>query len=338
MNPKPFDLDNLKDLNEDIKEIDPTVPYCKFCEKETTLRLSGDEYVCKYCGFVFEEKTIYSECSSVKLHATEDQPLYDNTPNVADYKNNFGKSVNSNLIKSLKRTIQKTKLNTSYSRSKMKGLYEIERLSNVLDLNKQTEIKITEKFLEFNKKSVFKNKNMHSCIAALTSIICNRTQVPLSITEILKQTSVPKTKFNMDFFYLMHLFETPGPTCAPTRAHLKKYLSFISSWDQEQIFNETLKEILDKTKVLDKEGREGIVGVASIIYILLKYYQYPFCDVMLKHLIINRLTIKNAWKLMVQEYPELEIYTMPSRRRKNLDDIQNNDSTISENVELEPEI
>ena len=324
-----LDLNDLKNFeeenNENIRDKDSKEPFCEFCNKNTKFRISGNEYVCNDCGFVFEDREGFVETSSVKLHATEDQSLYDNTPNIAEYRDNFGKNIDYNLVKSLKRTIQKTKVNSSCSRSKMKGLYEIERLGNVLDLNKQTENKIIEQFLYFNKKSVFKNKNMHSCIAALTSIICNRTGIPLSITEILKYTSVTKTKFNMDFFYLMHLFDTPGPTCAPIRAHLKKYLSFISPWQNEKQFYTTLNLALDKTEVLEKEGREGIVGVASIIYMLLKYYAYPYCDVMLKHLIINRLTIKNAWKLITQQFPELSLYTVNSKKKKRSDktDLEN---------------
>ena len=283
--------------------------FCIFCQKEQLMKVE-QQYLCTICGCVVDQKNDWSNGVSAQANTSVEHLLYDMTPGIAKYKDHSGKSINYSIASSLKRTIQRTKSNTTFNRTRLKGLLEIERLSKLLDVPPTIENQIIDKFIEFNSKGYLRNKNTYSCVAALYSIIANRNNVPLSIIQILKNSVVSKKKFNSDYFFLLHLFEKAGPTSASIDTHLSKFLSYVelAKWSQKELFLKALDQCIQITDLYSQIGREGIVCAGTLVYMLLKYYQYDYCEQALKLIFINRLTIKNCWRNLLIRHPILEKY------------------------------
>lgn len=298
----PTDLSNIKRTPESIT--------CSFCSKKSKPIFSDGELLCAKCGLVLENNLDWTSSYIGQNNTSVDHSVYDSAPTIVQYKDSAGKNVNLNLANSLKRTMQRTRVNTTYDRTKLKGLLEIDRLTHLLDLPAQIESIVIKVFLDFNKKGYFRNKNTYSCIAALIVIIANKHNIPLALVEILKLVVVPKRKFNQDYFYLYHLFETAGPTSASVDMHLKKYLSYVKPWNGYTEFKIALDLCIEQTNLYAKIGRSAIVNSGTLIYMLLKYYEYPNTEDLLKQLVINRLTLKNCWKTLLLNYPSLVPYNI----------------------------
>ena len=288
-------------VNSDLK----TCPFCN--QKRKTTNIDG-QLLCTVCGCVIEKNLSWAPSYMSQLNSTSEHPYYDSSPTISNYKDSGGKLINYAVANSLKRTLQRNKINTTHDRTKLKGLLEIERLSRLLDLPTSIENAVTDKFVEFNRAGYLRNKNTYSCVAALFAIICNRANVPVAMVEILKLTVVTKKKFNQDYFYLYHLFDKASPTSANIDMHLNKYLSYVRDWPQKAKFLNTVLQCAELIGLYSKVGRSGIVHSGTLVYIFLKYYNYSSCEEVLKLLIINRLTLKNCWKNLCLDYPELKIY------------------------------
>lgn len=292
-----------------IKHI-PELITCSFCNKESRPTFNDGELLCAKCGFVLENNLDWTSSYIGQNNTSVDHSVYDSAPTIVQYKDSAGKNVNLNLANSLKRTMQRTRVNTTYDRTKLKGLLEIDRLVHLLDLPNQIETIVIKVFLDFNKKGYFRNKNTYSCVAALIVIIANKYNIPLALVEILKLVVVPKRKFNQDYFYLYHLFETAGPTSASVDMHLKKYLSYVKPWAKSKEFKLALDLCVEQTNLYAKIGRSAIVNSGTLIYMLLKFYEYPHTEDLLKQLVINRLTLKNCWKTLLLNHTLLLKYNI----------------------------
>lgn len=294
-------------------ELTSNLVTCKFCNSTGKPTFSEGELLCSSCGYVLETNLDWTTSYVGQTNTSVEHSVYDTAPTIVQYKDSAGKNVNLNLANSLKRTMQRTRVNTTYDRTKLKGLLEIDRLVHLLDLPAHIESMVIKLFLDFNKKGYFRNKNTYSCVAALIVIIANRYNIPLALVEILKLIVVPKRKFNQDYFYLYHLFETAGPTSASVDMHLKKYLSYIKPWPNLKQFKKELDVCVELTNLYAKVGRSAIVNSGTLIYMLLKYFEYPFCEDLLKQLVINRLTLKNCWKTLLINYPQLSKYNIQTQ-------------------------
>ena len=284
--------------------------YCKLCEKENPYLIEDCEKLCTVCGLVIEKEIEWVQSFDYQSNSTQiDQTqLYDTRPGIKNYKDHGGKKVNYEMANSLKRTIQRTKTNNTIERTKFKGILECERIVRLLDLPAHIESQILKKFLQFNKAGHLKNKNTYSCIAGLIYITCNKNNIPLSLNELLKNSVVNKKKFNADYFYLYHLYESAGPTSAKVEAHLKKYLSNVISWSNYDKFCEELDQCVKVVDLHSKFGRQGMVTSGTLIYALLRHYKYPHIENVLSQLNINRLTLKNCWKNLLEQHSYLRQY------------------------------
>ena len=283
--------------------------YCTFCKEEREIILLEDQYVCKLCGFVVEKKINWVHGYEAQSNSTMETSLYDGRPTISLSKDNMGKKINLKMASSLLKTLQRTRVNTTCGRNRLKGLLEIERLSKLLDISPYIQNIIIEKYVEFNDKGFLKNKNIYSCVAGLLSIIVNIHDIPIPVSEILKNSVISKKKFNQDYFYLFHLFDKASPTSAKMETHISKYISYVKDWPEYESFKKILDEALQVTQVKLKIGREGIVITGTLIYVLLKHFKYPYLEEILNLLLLNRLTLKNCWNTLVQEHPYLKVYS-----------------------------
>ena len=294
--------------NEISTPISSQLIICKFCNKNSKPVFIQGELLCPNCGLVQDYNLDWASNYIAQSNSSVDHAMYDSNPTILQYKDSSGKNVNYYFANSLKRTMQRTRVNTTYDRTKLKGMIEIDRLVKLLDLPPTIESSVIKTFLDFNKKGYFRNKNTYSCVAALIVIISNKNNIPLALVEILKLIVVPKRKFNQDYFYLYHLFETAGPTSASVDKHLQKYISYVKDWPHYKEFRVALDFCVEHTNLHSKVGRSAIVNSGTIIYMLLKFFKYAYTEQVLKQLVINRLTLKNCWKNLIQEYPELKKY------------------------------
>lgn len=282
--------------------------FCKFCNKNTKTSILDQDLICAICGFVVEQNINMLQSQTIGDNSTLVDNTNDYSPSIAESKDYGGNYVNFNLVNSLKRTIQRSRSNTTYNRARLKGILELERIVKVMDLPVQLEEKVTSEFLRFNKEGVFRNRNIYSCIAVLISIVASSMDIPLSLTEILNNSLTTKKKFNNDYFYIYHLYDQAKPTSAKIESHYQKYLSYVQQWENYDFFEKDIKKIIEKIDLFSNSGREGIVTSGTLIYVLLRYFKYPYLENILKTIVINRLTLKNCWKKLIKEYSFLKKY------------------------------
>lgn len=279
--------------------------FCGFFEE----RFDGQDLICVKCGFVRKQNFN----SDIEL-----TPCFDTTSSIVDNgKNNFnlpsekdggGSYVNTKLLNFLKKSLQKNKRNTTCCRTRIKGLLELQRICKVMQIDSTLQRSTANLFELYNKKGFLKNRNVYSCVAVLLAISAGQLDMPYSLVEILKNSLVSKKKFNTDYFALYHMQQKASPMTARTQTYYRKFVSYVKKWANYEEFMKSLDELVEKLLVFKKVGREGIVQSGTLIYMLLKYYDYPYIDFLLKELLINRLTLKNCWNKLKEKHEFLSKY------------------------------
>jgi transcription initiation factor TFIIIB Brf1 subunit/transcription initiation factor TFIIB len=288
------------------------VLYCPFCKTQRQTKKSDKQVLCDKCSCVLQQEKEYLECEQIKEIDTSTQSeskafnlgLPTTSSNLgSDYT---GKPTSSHLSTLLKRTALRANSCSTLEKNRFKGSLEIARICKALGVPEKMQSKIHQYYTEFSNSGKLRNRNIHSCALSLIVIVCNFNNVPLSISEALKQSGVSRKKFNKDYFYLYYLFEKAGPTSAEAEAHLKKCMSYVmDSWVRKAEFVKTLEKIVRVIDFHSLEGREAIVVAGSLCYHLLKYYGYPHIDKFLKSIVVNRLTLKNKWDILLVDHPFL---------------------------------
>jgi len=237
-----------------------------------------------------------------------------NTGSNLNKKDYAGKKVNSMVYNDLKKVMQKTKVSNTISRTKYKATLEIQRICKLLDLPQQVIEECIKEYSWFNERNKLRNRNVYSCVCCIVSIVCARNEFPISVGEILKCSVITKRKFNSDYFYIAHLYESAPITTARKSQYLQKYLNNVErSWTNYQSFKKKLTEISTKIGLFQIFGREGIVYSGTLVYYLLRYYKYQKKDLLLKIIITNRLTLKNCWTNFLSTHPQYCYMDAPTK-------------------------
>jgi len=299
-------LDEVKETNsnpKDPKELTPNksadlnTVLCPFCGTQTQLIYSFQEKSCKYCGYIFEDfKYIEKTAKNVTQYCSANSVDYDCILSTNTRTLTKRSKQNKQHEQNLKKTLQKGRRSSTYGRTKLKGLVELERMCRLLDLPLEIAKQVKEQFSLYNRRGLLRNRNIFSVIAGLITITANKVKLPLSLVEILKDAGITKKKFNTDYFYLYHLGLAAAPTCTESPAHLKKYISFLKDWPGKNKCILEINKLAKLLKINQLTGREGIVLSGTLVYIISKCLEYPQPQQLLKNIVINRLTLKNCWK------------------------------------------
>lgn len=301
--------------------------YCLFCKKEVleseTLK-SENQLLCSTCGYVLSEEILYLDTTESPLNnimpisnADWKEEIRSNVSydiglctSIDPYcKDHSGKSFLTKSNISLKKTALRAKSASSAERNNFKAYVEAIRLGKALDLPQNIIKKVIDTYSEYSKKGVLKNRNVNSCIVCLLVIFCNANDVPLPVSEALKETTVSRKKFNKDYFNLYYLFEKAVPTGAKVAAYLQKLESHVENkWSKFSKFQQILKKVKEEGIFDYLEGRDAIVTTGAITYMILKHLKYPYLELYAKKLVLNRLTIKNKWAVLLDRWPLLKNY------------------------------
>lgn len=322
-------MNNVKeDIMGSAASLPTSILYCQFCktnvDKNKTIK-SEHELLCGTCGFVLQEEHQYLDLTETatgkKMSNSTTTNWKDDLAPYASYdlglsttmdascKDHSGRSYLTKSNLNLKKTSLRAKSTTSIERNSFKGYMEAIRLGKALYIPNTIVKEVIDTYNKYSKQELLKNRNVNSCIVCLLVIYCNAYNIPLPISEALKETTVSRKKFNKDYFNLYYLFENASPTGAKVSAYLEKLLSHINnSWPDFDLFKTRLQELEELGLFENLEGRDVIVTTGTVTYMLLKFMGYPLLDIYAKKLILNRLTIKNKWAILTSKWPILLKY------------------------------
>jgi transcription initiation factor TFIIIB Brf1 subunit/transcription initiation factor TFIIB len=298
---------------------------CPFCNKQRTLIIvdpaNNPEEICSVCGYVNQTKQdwIYQNLDQKSSGSKDSIPeMYNYRHYTYSNRDYSGRKISSNFTNTLNNTYLRTKSFSSKQRSKFKGLVELSRLYKQMNIHQTLVNEVNERYLDLNHNGCIKNRNVYAICIALLVVVANFENVPLTIGEALKHTTVSRKRFSKEYFYLLSLFPDSKPNCASGDRHLEKFLSFIEpSWKLKTKVSKQIPYVMESINFSALQGRTAVISCGSVIYHILKYYNYEYLESFVKYLFINRLTLKNCWAQLLKDHPFLERYHLVEKQNSS---------------------
>ena len=254
--------------------------------------------ICGACGEILSEEIIYNDqkaSSKTKLQYTSNLDLGLSSIMSGQSTQNL-KKIPKKTLSDLLDSSRKAKACSALSKNKFRGILEIQRLCNLLQLPPFIEPVTRANFIKFSNEGHLKGRNLYSCILSFLVICAAEENIPLSINEALKTSNVSRRRFNRDYYAIYNLYSSAPKISAESKVYLAKHLNFIDhNWEKYPLFYKKLQEVLKKLEVEAMVGRIAIVTSVAVIYELLKINQYSKVDQFLNQVSINKVTLNSRW-------------------------------------------
>ena len=204
---------------------------------------------------------------------------------------------------------RKAKVCSALSKNKFRGMLQLQRLCHLLGTPPFLEPLVKANFIKFSDMGHLKGRNLYSCVLSILVITAAQQNIPLSINQALKASNVTRRKFNRDYYAIYTLYEQAPKMSAQGIAFLRRNMSYIDKgWSNYESFQRSLDHWLKIVGFQVMVGRITLVTCVTLIYHLLRYYQYPDLQDYLRKAGVNKTTIQNRWSDLLSLHKELGQY------------------------------
>ncbi|MFX1443990.1 MAG: transcription initiation factor IIB family protein [Promethearchaeota archaeon] len=204
-------------------------------------------------------------------------------------------------------SISKEIYNTDLRRANKKGSYmnwkkknliiaitELKRLASILNLPNY----ITELAFYFYKKSfekkLVKGRSIKSMVAACTYFACRTKNIPITYSEILKESTEPKKMLKSCYRSLVSMFNLKIPYMNPI-SFIPKYISKLNlNFEIEKLTIRILNSYL-KNEIIDGKNPKGICAGALYLASKLKNYRINQKEIC-KIIGVTEITLRSRYK------------------------------------------
>jgi len=269
------------------------------------------EVVCMVCSEVLDHRHLASShttsCGTLGLSPLNNFSIGLSTvikPEGVDYS---GRKINKRMVTCLVDSSRKAKTSPAISKNKFRGILQLQRICNTLDLPKNVEENTREKFVEFCEKGYLKGRHLFSCIYCILLISAAEEDYPLNINQILKCTSTTRKRINMDYHMIYRLYDDAPKTMAGARAHAEKIMGIVkeAGWEGYPLYVQVINRVLLKLQARGITGRRAIIVLAATSIDYLKKENYPALSTFIKSTGLNKNTILSKLEELKDSLPDL---------------------------------
>ncbi len=189
---------------------------CPECQGLVISNNQRGEVVCEQCGLVVNERSVDMSHSGIRAYNQHEKerkeqmgsPMSVLMPNIS-----LSTIIEKHKIKNpdLKRAVKWNSQLTWQNRNLLLAITELKRLGTNLNFSPRTKKAAVLLYKEIVKKNILRGRSIHGMIAACAYYICREEKVPITLQEILHETSVNGRSVKRCYKILMQELHLKSP-------------------------------------------------------------------------------------------------------------------------------
>jgi len=262
------------------------------------------EFICKQCGLIILERGLDVSNSGIRAYTKQEKDKKDHYGNPISFlMPDIGLStvINRSKIKNpdLKRAVQwDTHINWD-KRNLLIAITELKRISSNLNLPERVKKATIHLYKKMFKRKLLRGRSIHGMITACLYFVCKYEKVPITLQDILNETSVDSKVVKRCYKILIRKLNLKSPQLNPILL-IPKYCADLGlSIDVERETIYLLKLFLNNTPSCGKDPKGLCAGA---IYLVAKFKNKHVCQKDISRVVnITEVTLRSRYKELLKK-------------------------------------
>ena len=286
-----------------VVEITRETKFCPECEGVIISLQQKGETVCQQCGLVLNEKELDISHSGIRAYSKQEKekrerigsPISILTPDIGLTTIMYRKEIQDPDLR------RAAKWNTHLSwekRNLLIAITELKRISSNLHFPEYVKKGTARLYRKTFKKNLLRGRSIKGMVSACAYFICKQEKVPITLQEILKESSTNENNVKRCYKILIKEMNLKSPSIDPISLIPRYCANLNLGYDIEKEVISVLIKVLKKISTCGKDPKGFCAGS---IYLITKIKNTKISQAEIARAIgITEVTLRSRYKEILQ--------------------------------------